>query len=136
MSNNLTSTSSKAIDIIVYQILRLAKLDSPLIDHPSAFGFPYEELIDFAYSLDDATDEEKEFVKLIIATELNEGSYLSEPYQFIENLLYFFSDNLDIDLNSFWFGKTVLDEIINIVGTEISEKYADLFVKLGHGYYD
>jgi hypothetical protein len=133
----LSDVSQQALNHLVYQTLYLAHLGCPKLDHPHAMGFPYEDLTQFILSLDKATEEEKEYVKRVIREGLEQGTYLGSGVDsvgkvkyFMDSLLKFFDDNGEVDLQSFWFGKVVLNEIVDILGNHIIDKYDEVFRKL------
>ena len=133
----LSEVSKQAINHLVYQTLYLAHLGCPKLDHSYAMGFPYEDLTQFIYELDKATEEEKEYVKQVIREELEQGTYLgvdvdshSKVCHFLQSLTKLFDDGGEVDLSSFWFGKLVLDEVVDIVGNHILDKYDEVFIKL------
>ena len=133
----LSELSKQAINHLVYQTLYLAHLGCPKIDHPYAIGFPYEDLTQFIYELDNATEEEKKYVKQVIREELEQGTYLGvdvdsagKVNHFLKSLIKFFDDNGEVELSSFWFGKAVLDEVVDILGSHIVDKHDEAFRKL------
>ena len=110
-----TELTASSLNTMTYMILRLAKYASPATSNDL---IPYDELIHFACLLDEATEQEKQFVKQIIQEELESSNYLThyDPIftSFEDALSFFFSDLEDHDLHSFWFGKTVLEMIQEI----------------------
>jgi hypothetical protein len=133
----LSEISKQAINHLVYQTLYLAHLGCPKLDHPHAMGFPYEDLTQFINGLDNATDEEKQYVKEVIREELEQGVYLGDKFkqvnEFVEKLIYLFFDTKDFNLDSvirlqeIWFGKTVMDEIVRVVGNDIMDRNDEAF---------
>jgi hypothetical protein len=77
-----------------------------------------------AYSFNDASEEDKQLIKSTILLELSEGSYLTRHSlnheTFEECLQDFFQCFLEeeVDLNSFWFGKTILECIKKVQGDQ------------------
>lgn len=133
----LSEISKQAINHLIYQTLYLAHLGCPKLDHSYAMGFPYEDLTQFIYGLDKATEEEKDYVKQVIREELEQGTYLGvdvdsvgRVHHFLKSLTKLFDDGEEVDLSSFWFGKVVLNEVVDIVGTHIVDKHDEAFRKL------
>jgi hypothetical protein len=136
----LSEISKQAINHLVYQTLYLAHLGCPKLDHPYAMGFPYEDLTQFINGLDNATDEEKQYIKEVIREELEQGVYLGDKFkqvnEFVEKLIYLFFDTDEfelkpiLELQEIWFGQAVLDEIVRLVGNDIMDKNDEAFRKL------
>lgn len=115
----LTEFTKEAIYSNILQILSLSQEGCPLLDYRIS---PYQTLIEFAKSFENATQEENVYVEEVLEMELMGGSYVrdfSPDYDsFEECVLYFFNDdeeNPDAQLEAFPLGKILLKKINDAV---------------------